>query len=710
MNPGSSTFSSFTRREFLGSAAAAGSLTAMSVSPAASTADAVLAKPRIGAEFFLNRTETHESINRHFARMAEVGLTIARIFTLWDQVEHQQGVWDFTRYDWIYDAAERNGILIANTLCSEDPPGWLGGAPFYHAWRDLSNPRLRPYSEIYLEKVITHYRKHPAHGVWLLQNEPGIKETGDEPYVLTAYAQWLQKRYGTVENLNKVWYLQLRSFSEVRRPETSKQAGWADYTPNLDWLRFRCDHLADQLRWLHSRVDQYDPGALTHCNPPGLTSNMPASGRDMWQIKRTVTFLGASMHASWHFGMFPRQDFGVAYGFCCDLVRSASAPAPWWVTELQAGPTILTGARPLDPTPGEITRWLWDGFGNGARGIIFWLWHPRTEGNEAGEWGLAGPAGQPTERTRAVNAVAGAMKKYETFFREARSYPARAAILYDRDALLLYAVDGWRRPTDEITQSLMGCYKALSRAHVPVDFLDTSQLNAGEAHRYKVLYLPYAYALSSQSVSAIRDFVNKGGAVWADGLVAWKDEQGKTLQFPPGPLADVFGCHGEDIQAAWAPFSFHSETDRAGELWRCIISPAGGNVLLRAPDGQPAAVHNSFGAGRAFYYGTALTFGFLHREDSHAGDWIAAPAVEASRDIPVRLAEGPAHVIFRAMQSPEGHGAVLNNWGPAARVTVQFPSSIASITNALTGATVPVERGSARMELDDGAPAVLIAR
>jgi hypothetical protein len=235
-------------------------------------------------------------------------------------------------------------------------------------------------------------------------------------------------------------------------------------------------------------------------------------------------------------------------------------------------------------------------------------------------------------------------------------------------------------------------------------------LNAGQAHRYKVLYLPYAYALSARSVTAIRDFVNKGGTVWADGLVAWKDEQGKTLQFPPGPLAEVFGCRVDDIQAAWEPFSFHSSADRAGELWRCAISLAGGNVLLEAPDARPAAVSNSFGSGRAFYYGTALTFGFLHREDAQVRDWIAAPAVEASREIPVRLAEGPGHVIFRAMQSPAGYGAVLNNWGPAARVTVQFPFSARTVTNALTDANVRVDGGAAIVDLEDGGSAVLLAR
>src|SRR5215469_7117678 len=102
-----------TRRHFLASTAALAAPAASQVPPKSE----ILSKVRIGAEFFLNRTETRDSVFLHFRRMADTGLTIARIFTLWDQVEHEQGKWDFSGYDWIYDAAAQNGILIANTLC-----------------------------------------------------------------------------------------------------------------------------------------------------------------------------------------------------------------------------------------------------------------------------------------------------------------------------------------------------------------------------------------------------------------------------------------------------------------------------------------------------------------------------------------------------------------------------------------------------------------
>src|ERR1019366_8676283 len=139
-----------------------------------------------------------------------------------------------------------------------------------------------------------------------------------------------------------------------------------------------------------------------------------------WLVKPTVDFLGTSIHASHdfaNFGISERQDFGLAYSYKSDLVRSFSAPSPWWLTELQGGPQIaFSGSRHLSPTGTEITRWLWDGFGNGARGIVFWLWHPRTQGNEAGEWALAGANGEDTERTRATRAVARTVKQHEDFF------------------------------------------------------------------------------------------------------------------------------------------------------------------------------------------------------------------------------------------------------------------------------------------------------
>ena len=71
---------------------------------------------RIGSEFFLNRTETKASVENQFRLMRESGLTLVRIFVIWDDIERTPNNWNFEGYDWIYDAAAENRIKIVATL------------------------------------------------------------------------------------------------------------------------------------------------------------------------------------------------------------------------------------------------------------------------------------------------------------------------------------------------------------------------------------------------------------------------------------------------------------------------------------------------------------------------------------------------------------------------------------------------------------------
>src|SRR5271157_1173510 len=53
----------------------------------------------VGTEFFLNRTGTKESIEKHFRLMHDNGLTLVRIFIIWDDIERTPGTWNFEKYD-----------------------------------------------------------------------------------------------------------------------------------------------------------------------------------------------------------------------------------------------------------------------------------------------------------------------------------------------------------------------------------------------------------------------------------------------------------------------------------------------------------------------------------------------------------------------------------------------------------------------------------
>ena len=642
---------------------------------------------RIGSEFFLNRTETKASVEHHFRLMQESGLTLVRIFVIWDDIERTPNHWNFEGYDWIYDAAAENGIKIVATLCAEDPPGWVKKTPFYHNRTNLNDPEIRAHAAIYIQKVVGRYKNHPAQGVWLLANEPTKYDL--EPATFQAFGEWLKAKYGTVEELNKHWFEPLEHFSDVQiRPDELTEY-WNDYHRAVDWREFNTDNLINVLLWTKGQIQALDTKHPTHINVTEPTGG--PYGQDVFKEKRIVDILGASIHPAWIFPpTSPTAEYGERFAYRLDVIGGPAGDQPWWVTELQSGPTIYTGGFPLNPTPEDMTRWLWDAFGAGARGVIFWLWHPRVGGSEAGEWGLVSIDGTPSNRLPAVKAVVDGLKR-NSYLAEAQPQPAKVAILYNREASILDSLDDrTQKRGDEVEESLMGCYMALHRAHIPTRLVDIDQLRTGALGNYYVLYIPYSYAMDDQAVAALRDFVSKGGIVWADGLTAWKNETGEIRPTIPGGLSDVFGIQASDIYPVKAnePYSVTSQNERGGELWKLPLELKGAEVSLRDRQGKPFATHHHFGKGHAIYFEAAVTLGYFKRNNPVVQHWIIDPAEKVQANALVQVKKAPGTVGFRALLYRSGPVTILTNWGDTAKVVVSFHGNYA-VADALTG--IPVE-------------------
>ncbi len=707
------------RTSALAAACLAASLVSTKSTPAAQNATADQASQlagltgqlRIGAEFFLNRTETRESVRRHFQFMHENGLTLARIFVIWDDIERTPGNWNFEGYDWIYDAAAESGIKIVATLCAEDPPGWVKRTPFYHNRTNLNDPELRKHAAIYIEKVVNRYKNHPAQGAWLLMNEP--TKYDEEPATLQAFGDWLQAKYGTVEELNKHWFRPVEKFSDVQLTPDQLTSYWNDYHYAVDWREFNIDNLINVLLWIKGQIQALDANHPTHINVTSPTGG--ASGQDVFKEKRIVDVLGASIHPAWIFPPYAAtSEYGERFAYRLDLIGTPAGDQPWWVTELQSGVTVYTGRFPLNPTPGDMTRWLWDSFGAGARGVIFWLWHPRVGGTEAGEWGLVSLDGTPSERLPAVKAVVDGLKR-NAYLADAKPQPAKVAILYNRETAIINSLDGrTQKREDEAESSLMGCYLALHRAHIPLTFVDIDQLKKHAVNGYEVLYIPYSYALDDQAVAALRDYVSQGGTLWADGLAAWKNETGEIRPTIPGGLSEVFGVEAADIYPVKVdqPYSVTSANEKAGELWKFPLQLKGAEVLARDKEGKPFATRHRFGKGQALYFQSALTLGYFKRGNPVVQRWIVEPAMKAQSEALVQMKRGSDKVCFRGLAHASGPVAILSNWGDADTVVVSFRGNY-RVAETLAGRPVQVAREGGRtlatLSLPAGAVAILSA-
>jgi beta-galactosidase GanA len=410
----------------------------------------------------------------------------------------------------------------------------------------------------------------------------------------------------------------------------------------------------------------------------------------------------------------PATEYGDLFAYRLDVIGGPAGDQPWWVTELQSGPTIYTGGFPLNPTPADMTRWLWDAFGAGAKGVIFWLWHPRVGGTEAGEWGLVSLVGAPSIRLAAVKTVVDGLKR-NSYLAEARPQPAKIAILYNRESAIIHSLDDrTQHRGDEVEESLMGCYLALHRAHIPTRFVDIDQLRTGSLGSYDVLYIPYSYAMDDQAVAALRDFASKGGTLWADGLTAWKNETGEIRPTIPGGLNDLFGIQASDIYPVKAdePYSVTSQNERGGELWMLPLELRGAKVILRDRQGRPFATQHHFGKGQAIYFESALTLGYFKRSNPLVQQWIIDPAMKVQANALVQLKKAPSTVGFRGLVHTSGPVAILTNWGDTETVVVSFRGDYA-VADTLTGAPVEVTHRQgetlASVKLPAGAVSVLKA-
>jgi beta-galactosidase GanA len=350
--------------------------------------------------------------------------------------------------------------------------------------------------------------------------------------------------------------------------------------------------------------------------------------------------------------------------------------------------------------------------------VVFWLWHPRDIGTEAGEWGLVGLEGQPTVRLPAVKAVADVLNK-NTVLASEEPQQARVAILYDRDAAVINDLDGkWqsRRDnvrTEDVQDALKGCYLALMRAHIPTQYVDIDQLKRGEVNKFAVLYVPVAYAMDEATIAALKDYVKQGGTLWADGITAWKNERGKIYPTIPGHLTDLFGVEAVEIYPVQPshPYSVTADKELGGELWKMPLEVKGAQVLLRDPDGNPFAVKNTFGKGQVYYFESAVTLAYLRRGNPIVHQWILEPALKQVSEMPIQLKKGSDHLLFRGLTGASGSTAILTNWGETQTAVVSF-SGIHKVKNAVTGQEVSVttEKGNtlATVSVAAGTSAVLM--
>ena len=603
-----------------------------------------------GAQYYRPPFPHQDCWERDLAHMRKLGFNCVKLWAVWNWIERSPGEFFFDDLDELVRLAAKQGLdVIINTIpegapywtdtgCKEDlyqtadgetveyggpanlpSAGWPG--------RCMDDDRFAELVANFIETTARHFSNEPAVKGIDVWNEPHLEPMFDYrdrllcycPHSREKFREWLQKKYHSLEELNRAWYRTYQSWQQVEPPP--RFGTWADM---LDWRRFWLDNL---VRWLRLRVSACRRGApdkmiQTHVAYSGILGNASEGGLgnelvDEFLLAKEVDVFGLSSFPLWLMG-----DAHIFRHFMHNaMIAEAAHGKPFYQVELQGGggkPGLLGG---LVPTAADITLWNWNTIAAGGKGSVYWQYAPEPAGVESPGFGLTGFRGQDTPRSQAAGKCASYFLNLHDL-ENAHPLPILNAVYVSRDSDLLCFSAG--KKENLYAASLSGAFQAAYRKGIPIRFFHADYIDELTESGIKTLYVPMPLILSQHEAEIMRRFVRSGGTLICEACPAFYQPDG-LLEQNSEILNRLFGLRHVEVEAAreWGQISAQwcDGEDFQGRLYRQVVkAKAGVSVLAQFADGSPAVTEFRQGQGRAIWIGTFPSCQFEWEHDASAGD------------------------------------------------------------------------------------------
>ena len=613
----------------------------------------------VGTQYYRPPTPKPEMWEPDFKLMQECGFNTVRGWAMWSWLNPREGVFDFTEVDRLLDLGRRHDIRVILLVNIESSPAWLyrkhpdkvyisrtgralppqtvhntsaGGFP----GQCLDYPEVKAAAIDYIANLVRHCKAHPALLGWEPHNEPLIEPARYNhevfcycPRSIEVFREWLRKKYGTIDKLNATWQRKLGDFDEVIPPyDFGSFADW------MDWRTFAIDGLVAQDAWRIRCIRDNDPGhpVLMHSRGGGDRRDIVCDGTDDWRL--------AALADTFGYANFPQGKTIFEHVFSGDICRSAAQGKEFWMHELQSGPfgiglqrnnpffvilgaggkaDVDVAARPEEVgsvTPERLAMWSLIPFSQGAKGILYWQFRTEQFGTECG-FNLVNLDGSPTPRLLMAKRLARFIGSNEKLIAGARPPASKVAVGFSvPSAMMTYFAES---NLNAYLASYLGANRVLQHLGHQIDVarIDTMAVDE-DLSKYEVVVLPLPIFSDAKTAAKLERFVAAGGTLISEASFAEYDETFFSSDRVPGMGLDkVFGCRREIISSKNDVTIFYKGLPITSRFYEEILIPQGGTVVAAYADGQPAAVTNSYGKGRAVYFGTNVLMDYVINENAN---------------------------------------------------------------------------------------------
>ena len=572
----------------------------------------------------------YERLDKDIELMKRAGITVVRVGeSTWTSWEPRDGEFQFEWMDRVVEKMHAAGIAVVMGTPTYSVPPWLYAkhpeimvmplGQVRQAWQfygprqnmDITHPVFRQYAERVIRKIAERYAKRPGVIGWQIDNETGAYGTAG-PNVQAGFKEWLKKKFGTVENLNKAWGLVywgqlLGSWDELPPRDGILNPGW-----KLEWERYQRSLVTDFLGWQARILREYVPPTQW------VTQDFHGATRtavDSWDISK---FLDVAAINPYHETQDKLDGWWIA--FMGDFTRSMKK-APYLVTETNAQTIGWDAKGQFPPYDGQLRLQAWSHVASGAHMVEYWHWHSLHYGQETYWKGLLGHDLEPNRVYEEATRIGAELK---------RVGPQLAGLMPKNRVAILHSVDSHYgltfmpigndtrdergRPKADYLSVEDQLHAALYRMNVGADFVFAEE---PDFTGYDVLLVPPLYVASDALLRKITDFAKAGGHVLLTLRSGFTNEF-DTVRWTrmPGPLREACGFSYQEFSTLREPIPLHADpfdakAENRAAVWADMILPETAKSLAFYEHPffgkYPAITRNDHGRGTVTYEGTILS-------------------------------------------------------------------------------------------------------
>lgn len=599
--------------------------------------------------------------------MVRGGISLATVGVFsWARLEPRPGEYDFGWLDEVLNLLHTNGVRVDLATATASPPPWLAvlypeslpvtedGVRLSVGSRQQycpSSPAYRKRAGELVRRIVERYADHPALELWHVNNEYGCHVSRCYCEVSAdAFREWLRARYGSVDELNRVWGTafwsqRYDSFDEVMPPRAAPT--FRNPTQLLDFDRFSSDEL---LACYRAEVEIIRAGS-----PVPVTTNFMGFFKpvDYWKWAAEVDIVSDDTYPD------PADPDSSEYAAMVrDLMRSLGGGAPWLLME-QSPSAVNWRRRNAAKAPGQMRAWSYQSVARGADGILFFQWRQSAAGSEKFHSGLVPHGGTDTRVWREVEQLGHELAALSGRTGDAAVagslVPSTVAITLDWDSW--WAIEQPASPTEvAYLQVLFAWHRALTSLGLAVDFVRSD----ADLSAYRLVVAPAHFAASDAQVQNLAAFAETGTLVVGFGTAVTDENLHVRLGGYLGePLRRALGVWIEEFAPPAAPDLAASGLGEAPALaldGEVLGGAAAGHVwgeYLRVEDAQtvatftagpldgwPAVTRRPTSDGAAWYVATLPDRVALRRLAERV-------AAEAGIDLPAPAARGQQVEVVR---------------------------------------------------------------